>query len=45
MSAYLPEGAWADPRAPWNDDDDPLDEFLPDPDEAYETARDEALHD
>ena len=40
MSAYLPEGAWADPRAPWNDDD-PLDEFLPDPDEAYERMREE----
>ena len=23
MSAYYPEGAAYDPRAPWNDDDDP----------------------
>lgn len=44
MSAHYPEGAAHNPRAPWNDDD--LDEFRePDPDEAYETARDEALHD
>lgn len=42
MSHY-PEGAAHDRRAPWNDD---LDEFRePDPDEAYETARDEALRD
>ena len=40
MSAYLPEGAWADPRAPWNDDD-PLDEFLPDPDAEFERMREE----
>ena len=44
MSAYLPDGAADDKRAPWNDDD-PLDEFEPDPDEAYESARDERLFD
>ena len=45
MTGHYPEGAAHDRRAPWNDDDE-LDEFRePDPDEAYETARDEALHD
>lgn len=44
MSAYYPEGAAHLPWAPWNqddDEDDPLDEFLPDPDYWHDLARDE----